>query len=63
MVPVPRKEQVLPQGTLSPGVGESKKKKKKNYVREKIEFLCHSFIVARSLKRWKEEKNMLISYD
>ena len=27
MVPVPRKEQVLPQGTQSPGVGECKKKK------------------------------------
>ena len=26
-VPVPRKEQVLPQGTQSPGVGESEKKK------------------------------------
>ena len=28
-VPVPRKEQVLPQGTQSPGEGESEKKKKK----------------------------------
>ena len=27
-VPVPRKEQVLLQGTQSPGVGESEKKKK-----------------------------------
>ena len=28
-VPVPRKEQVLPQGTQSPGVGECEKKIKK----------------------------------
>ena len=26
-VPVPHKEQVIPQGTQSPGVGESEKKK------------------------------------
>ena len=30
-VPIPGKEQVLPQGTQSPGEGESEKKKKNNF--------------------------------